>query len=139
MVRQGDQDVGRAVHTRVVGATLLAGAYALGIVNRWREGGWRTALVATSGVAGAALFLASSASSYVNGEFIVVDGGGLLARVWTALLGGATGALFVLFSTNPPTSNLPTSWFVVFAALTVVAVLVGNAQHSKSRPYDTRP
>ena len=29
-----------------VGATLLAGAYVLGIVNRWREGGWRAALVA---------------------------------------------------------------------------------------------
>ena len=40
-----------------IGATLLGGAYVLGIVNRWREGGWRAALVATSGVAGAALFL----------------------------------------------------------------------------------
>ena len=40
-----------------VGAVLLAGAYALGTVNRWREGGWRHALYAPSGLAGAGLFL----------------------------------------------------------------------------------
>ncbi len=41
----------------VVGAVLLAGAYALGTVNRWREGGWPLALYAPSGIAGVALFL----------------------------------------------------------------------------------
>ena len=40
-----------------VGAVLLAGAYALGTVNRWREGGWRHALYAPSGLAGSGLFL----------------------------------------------------------------------------------
>lgn len=40
-----------------VGAVLLAGAYALGTVNRWREGGWQVALYASSGLAGAGLFL----------------------------------------------------------------------------------
>lgn len=40
-----------------VGAVLLSLAYVVGIVNRWREGGWRYALVATSGIAGFALFL----------------------------------------------------------------------------------
>ena len=40
-----------------VGALLLAGAYALGSVNRFREGGWRAAVYAPSGLAGAALFL----------------------------------------------------------------------------------
>ncbi len=40
------------------GACLLAGAYVLGTVNRWREGGWRLALVASSGVAGIIVFLA---------------------------------------------------------------------------------
>ena len=39
-----------------VGAVLLAGAYVVGAVNRWREGGWPLALVAASGIAGAALF-----------------------------------------------------------------------------------
>ncbi|BDO42175.1 V-type ATPase 116kDa subunit family protein [Cellulomonas sp. NTE-D12] len=40
-----------------VGALLLAGAYALGSVNRFREGGWRRAVYAPSGLAGASLFL----------------------------------------------------------------------------------
>jgi V/A-type H+/Na+-transporting ATPase subunit I len=40
-----------------VGAVLLAGAYALGTINRWREGGWPSALYASSGIAGSALFL----------------------------------------------------------------------------------
>ncbi|MDP9889568.1 V-type ATPase 116kDa subunit family protein [Pseudarthrobacter enclensis] len=41
-----------------VGAFLLAGAYALGTLNRLREGGWGRALYARSGVAGSLLFLA---------------------------------------------------------------------------------
>lgn len=40
-----------------VGAILLACAYAIGIVNRWREGGPGAALWAPSGIAGAALFV----------------------------------------------------------------------------------
>jgi V/A-type H+-transporting ATPase subunit I len=43
-----------------VGAILLAGAYALGMLNRWREGGWASALYAPSGIAGASLFLGAS-------------------------------------------------------------------------------
>ena len=39
------------------GAGLLAGAYALGTVNRVREGGWRLALYARSGIAGSLLFV----------------------------------------------------------------------------------
>ncbi|MDI9914452.1 V-type ATPase 116kDa subunit family protein [Rhodococcus sp. IEGM 1379] len=39
-----------------VGAILLAGAYVVGTVNRWREGGWLLALSSASGIAGAALF-----------------------------------------------------------------------------------
>lgn len=41
----------------VVGAVLLAGAYALGTANRIREGGLRYALYAPAGLAGATLFL----------------------------------------------------------------------------------
>ncbi len=41
-----------------VGAFLLAGAYAVGTINRVREGGWGYALYARSGIAGALLFLA---------------------------------------------------------------------------------
>ncbi|HZK06350.1 MAG TPA: V-type ATPase 116kDa subunit family protein [Actinomycetaceae bacterium] len=42
----------------VVGAVLLAIAHVLGAINRVREGGWGYALYASSGVAGAILFLA---------------------------------------------------------------------------------
>lgn len=62
-----------------VGALLLAGAYALGSVNRFREGGWRLAVYAPSGLAGAALFLGLGALA-----------GGLYLRAdWLAALGGA--------------------------------------------------
>jgi V/A-type H+-transporting ATPase subunit I len=40
-----------------IGACLLAVAYALGTINRWREGGFAAALLATTGIAGAGLFL----------------------------------------------------------------------------------
>jgi len=63
------------------GAVLLAGAYALGTVNRWREGGWRAALYAPSGVAGSTLFLGVAAGA--AGWYFHADGwlavGGLLA------------------------------------------------------------
>jgi V/A-type H+/Na+-transporting ATPase subunit I len=40
-----------------VGAGLLTVSYALGTVNRWREGGARRALLAVSGLAGAGMYL----------------------------------------------------------------------------------
>jgi V/A-type H+-transporting ATPase subunit I len=40
----------------LVGAVLLAISYAIGTVNRWREGGMRDALYSNSGVAGALVF-----------------------------------------------------------------------------------
>ncbi|HUZ88581.1 MAG TPA: V-type ATPase 116kDa subunit family protein [Candidatus Acidoferrales bacterium] len=40
----------------LVGAVLLAISYAIGTVNRWREGGARDALYSNSGIAGALLF-----------------------------------------------------------------------------------
>jgi len=40
-----------------VGAALLTMAYALGTVNRFREGGWRVALYAPTGIAGVTVFL----------------------------------------------------------------------------------
>lgn len=45
-----------------LGAALLAIAYAVGTVNRWREGGPGTALYAVSGGAGSALFLGAAIS-----------------------------------------------------------------------------
>ena len=51
-----DRPVPLLVAALGVGAVLLASAYALGTVNRWREGGWPLATFAPSGVAGTTLF-----------------------------------------------------------------------------------
>jgi V/A-type H+-transporting ATPase subunit I len=86
-----------------VGACLLAGAYVLGTVNRWREGGWQLALVAPSGLAGIAVFLGIgllglglyAGLSWLVWTAVVVAVGGL-ALTYVGLLaasgGGATGA-----------------------------------------------
>ncbi len=85
-----------------LGALLLAGAYALGTVNRLREGGWPLALYAPSGVAGALLFLAAALATvawqaglgwawFVAGTVALLG----LALAYTGLLaasgGGAAG------------------------------------------------
>lgn len=86
-----------------LGAALLAVAYAVGVVNRWREGGARLALYAPSGLAGAAVFLglgALSAGVYLGQTFIawvgaIVAAAGLtLAAVGlhVAAGGGVAGA-----------------------------------------------
>ncbi|WP_067891548.1 V-type ATPase 116kDa subunit family protein [Actinomadura chibensis] len=66
-----------------VGAVLLAGAYAIGIVNRWREGGWPVALYEPSGIAGAAAFLGLGA----------LAGGAYLGLLPLAATGGVLGTL----------------------------------------------
>ena len=81
-----------------VGAVLLAGAYALGTVNRFREGGWRRAVYAPSGLAGAALFLGLGAVAggvYLGDALLVVLGvvigvAGLVAA-YVGLFVGAGG------------------------------------------------
>lgn len=45
-----------------IGAVLLSVAYAVGTVNRWREGGLPVALYAPSGIAGSAVFLGIGAA-----------------------------------------------------------------------------
>ncbi|MFF4585687.1 V-type ATPase 116kDa subunit family protein [Streptomyces sp. NPDC001388] len=47
----------------VLGAVLLAVAYAAGIVNRWRENGPTSALYSQTGIAGAALYLGLAAGA----------------------------------------------------------------------------
>ena len=71
-----------------LGAVLLAGAYALGTVNRWREGGWRYALYAASGIAGAGLFLALG----------LVVAGGYVGRPWLLWSGGAVALLSLVLT-----------------------------------------
>ena len=62
-----------------IGAILLAGAYALGTVNRWREGGWPSVLYAPSGIAGSCLFLGAA----------VLAGGWYIHQGWLLAAGGA--------------------------------------------------
>ncbi|MCM4084361.1 V-type ATPase 116kDa subunit family protein [Paractinoplanes hotanensis] len=93
-----------------LGAVLLAGAYALGTVNRIRESGWLVALTAPSGLAGSALSLAAGLavlSWYLSVEWLVPVAGLLaltsLVLVFTGLLaeagGGASGVAQALIET----------------------------------------
>lgn len=52
-----DEPIPLLLAALALGAVLLAGAYGLGTINRWREGGWPVALYASSGVAGTSVFL----------------------------------------------------------------------------------
>jgi V/A-type H+/Na+-transporting ATPase subunit I len=74
-----------------VGAVLLAGAYALGTLNRWREGGWPLALYAPSGVAGTVLFLGLGAFAvgwYARSAVLSVAGGVLGAAALVLAFAG---------------------------------------------------
>ena len=70
-----------------VGAVMLAGAYALGVVNRWREGGWPAAVYASSGVAGTTVFLGVGimAGGWYFRHGLLLAGGGLVGLVGLAL------------------------------------------------------
>ncbi|MET0765953.1 MAG: V-type ATPase 116kDa subunit family protein [Blastococcus sp.] len=71
-----------------LGAVLLAGAYALGTVNRWREGGWRLALYASSGLAGAGIFLGLGLA--VAGVYFALG--------WLLWVGGAIATVAVVLT-----------------------------------------
>jgi V/A-type H+/Na+-transporting ATPase subunit I len=72
------------------GAILLAGAYVLGTINRWREGGWRAALYAPSGIAGGGVFAGAAAAAagwhFQQGGWLAA--GGLVAIAGLALAFG---------------------------------------------------
>jgi V/A-type H+-transporting ATPase subunit I len=81
-----------------VGAVLLSGAYALGTVNRWREGGWPLAVYAPSGIAGFALFLGLATAAlgiYGDLTWVLVLGGTAwlvgLVLAFAGLLAGSGG------------------------------------------------
>ena len=93
-----DQPVTLLLVAAGIGAVMLAGAYALGTVNRWREGGWPSALYAPSGVAGTMVFLGAGvmAAGWYYRERPLVAAGGFLALAGLALaaagfLAGAGG------------------------------------------------
>jgi len=71
------------------GAALLAIAYAVGTVNRWREGGIRLALYAPSGIAGTAVFLGLGLAA----------GGGVLGSGVTTLAGLVVAVAGVVLAT----------------------------------------
>jgi V/A-type H+-transporting ATPase subunit I len=77
-----EQPITLLIAALAVGAVLLAGAYGLGIANRWREGGWPLALSAPSGIAGAALFAG----------FGVALLAAITASAWIAFIGAAIAA-----------------------------------------------
>ena len=88
----------------VLGAVLLAGSYALGTINRVREGGWRYALYARSGLAGALLFAAIGLVAWgvLASNTLVLVIAGIAALLALVLIfvglfaqsgGGATGGL----------------------------------------------
>jgi V/A-type H+-transporting ATPase subunit I len=92
----------------VFGALLTTASYAVGTLNRYREGGWGSALVAASGVAGFAIFaaVASLATGLVAGQVTLVVAGGVTLAFGLALLalglrreagpgGGATAEVIV--------------------------------------------
>jgi V/A-type H+/Na+-transporting ATPase subunit I len=88
----------------LVGAVLLTFSYAIGTVNRWREGGPRDALYSNSGVAGALLFGGIAClvlAWYVGSTLVLILGlvpvlGGLVLLFigfFVQAGGGATGVM----------------------------------------------
>jgi len=91
----------------VAGGWLLAAAYVIGIVNRWREGGALGALTAASGVPGLMLLgaggLAALGAAVHEGPlqtlglvFAAIALAGLAFGLWAQAGNGATGVLEVL-------------------------------------------
>jgi V/A-type H+/Na+-transporting ATPase subunit I len=70
-----------------IGAVMLAGAYALGTINRWREGGWPSALYAQSGLAGTTVFLGAGvmAAGWYFRHGVLLAAGGFVALAGLAL------------------------------------------------------
>jgi V/A-type H+-transporting ATPase subunit I len=66
------------------GAVLMSGSYAMGTINRYREGGWDRALVAASGIAGFSVFAAFGvlAAGIVSHQLVLI-----LAAVVVGALG----------------------------------------------------
>lgn len=109
-----------------VGAVLLAGAYLVAIVNRWREGGPRLAAYASSGLAGAVVFLGIgglAAGWYLRAGALTALGAGL-GVIGIALAG--TG--FFAASGGGPSGLLQTAVEVFDAVLRLGSNLVSFAR-----------
>jgi V/A-type H+-transporting ATPase subunit I len=94
-----DDPVRLLVGGLAVGAVLLALAYAIGTVNRVREGGWSYAVYAPSGLAGATLFLGLglvvagvlTGSGWLVGGAVAVSGTGLTLAFVGLYVGAGRG------------------------------------------------
>lgn len=58
----------------------------------------------------------------LHAAFLVADGGGLAARIWTAILGAAAAWMIMYFGTNPPFSTYAAG----IAALAAATALLGG-------------
>lgn len=93
-----DSPVELLVYAVGLGTVLLAGAYAIAIANRWREGGWSATLYEPSGISGASVFagigglaagIALALPAVAVAGAVVAVAGLLLA--FTGFLAGAGG------------------------------------------------
>lgn len=80
-----------------LGALLLAAAYGVGAVNRWREGGPRAAVYSASGIAGAALFLGVALAAVG----VLVHSGAVEVAGAAVAVPGATAAALGLAAASP--------------------------------------
>jgi V/A-type H+-transporting ATPase subunit I len=86
-----------------IGALLLAASYGMGVVNRWREGGRRAALLAPSGIAGVSVFAGAgvlalgvclgTGAVLLAGAAVVLAGAVLLFAGFAAESGTGRGAV----------------------------------------------
>jgi V/A-type H+-transporting ATPase subunit I len=101
-----DEPITLLVAAIAVGTVLLAGAYVVGTLNRWREGGWRHALYAPTGIAGSSTFvglLVAVAGLLIDQPWLTLTGAVLavagLVLAYVGLLAGAHGGAGVLQAT----------------------------------------
>jgi V/A-type H+-transporting ATPase subunit I len=109
-----------------VGGVLLAVSYAIGIVNRWREGGRTAALLAPSGIAGLLVFLGmglAAAGWYWNSVPVGILGG-------TLAVGGAVllGAGFHVEAGRGASAATQATVEVFDAVIRVIANLISFAR-----------
>jgi V/A-type H+-transporting ATPase subunit I len=109
-----------------VGAVLLAGSYAIGTVNRWREEGFVAALLAPSGFAGIAVFLggAIALAGLAREVRTLLAFGGVLVTAGVVLL--AIG--FLLEAGRGPAAVAQATVEVVDAVVRVAANVVSFAR-----------
>ena len=115
-----DDPIRLLVAAAVLGAALLTVSYVIGIVNRWRESGPYAAIVAPSGIAGFAVFLAGavlvaalylgSAAGMVAGIVLGAAGIGLLAAGFVVAEGvGALAATTTMIEVFDSVARIGTS------------------------------